>query len=50
MARAGRKHVEQQGADIWMGGFSVTCTEVFSNLKILFLIFNCIYLHHLCYL
>jgi PhzF family phenazine biosynthesis protein len=27
MARAGRVHVEQDGADIWIGGASVTCID-----------------------
>ena len=27
MARAGRVHVEQEGADIWIGGTSVTCID-----------------------
>jgi PhzF family phenazine biosynthesis protein len=27
MARAGRVHVEQEGADIWIGGASVTCID-----------------------
>jgi PhzF family phenazine biosynthesis protein len=27
MARAGRVHVEQNGADIWIGGASVTCID-----------------------
>jgi PhzF family phenazine biosynthesis protein len=27
MARAGRVHVEQDGADIWIGGASVTCVD-----------------------
>ncbi len=27
MARAGRVHVEQEGADIWIGGASVTCMD-----------------------
>jgi PhzF family phenazine biosynthesis protein len=27
MARAGRVHVEQDGADIWIGGSSVTCID-----------------------
>jgi PhzF family phenazine biosynthesis protein len=27
MARAGRVHVEQEGADIWIGGASVTCVD-----------------------
>ncbi len=27
LARAGRVHVEQDGADIWIGGGSVTCID-----------------------
>jgi predicted PhzF superfamily epimerase YddE/YHI9 len=27
LARAGRVHVEQDGADIWIGGASVTCID-----------------------
>jgi PhzF family phenazine biosynthesis protein len=32
MARAGRVHVEQDGADIWIGGASVTCIDGKVNL------------------
>ena len=32
LGRAGRVYVEQQGADIWIGGHSVTCIEGFANL------------------
>lgn len=32
MARAGRVHVEQEGADIWIGGASVTCVDGQVNL------------------
>ncbi len=32
LGRAGRVYVEQQGADIWIGGHSVTCIEGIVNL------------------